>query len=478
MSTGNNGDLVQDLVEGRLSRREFIARALALGLSFSAISAILAACGKGGSTGAIPTAAQGSGSAGTAAATAGAGAATAAVAPEGEILIWDRAGDLYQVMDAAIPAFNKKYPKIKVKHQPVETTKVSRTLISGVGVPDGAFIEDENLGTIAPQLYDITDWIQPYVKDLVGYKVRVNTHDGRIKGIPYDVDPGLLYYRADILDQYGVKIDDIKTYDDLIAAAKQLRTKNPSLKPIRIENDPALIVLWVAMFANQQGTSYIDAEGNLKIDSEPFLNIMRFLKNTLDAGVASRVNLFTPGDVAAADRGIQVFAPYAIWYNYGIGNLFKTSKGKWRATRLPAWQAGGTQAASMGGSSFVIPQKAKSPQLAWLYYQYMMLSPEGIKAAFGPNKIYAQGIDTLLPSYKPAYDTKLMGDPKGLGGQNLWELATSVAADIPENYYFPKWYSQMGGIFGANVQRLYDGKLSPEDVLKNSAADIKSKLMR
>jgi len=281
-----------------------------------------------------------------------------------------------------------------------------------------------------------------------------------------------------LLEANGIKIEDIKTYDDMIEAAKTLKGKNPTMKPIRIENDPGLIVLWCAMFANQQGTNYVDDKGNLTIDSPEFLNIMTWLKGVVDAGVGSRVNLFTPDDIAASDKDVQVFVPFAIWYNYGIGNLFKTSKGKWRATRLPAWKAGGSTAASMGGSSFVIPTKAKNPFLAWLFYEYMMLNPEGYKAAFGTNKIYATGIDTLLPSYKPAYTSQLMGNPASLGGQNLWELATGVAADIPQNFTFPTWYNQMNTIFGANVQRLYDGRLAPQDVLTQSANDIKSKLMR
>lgn len=401
-----------------------------------------------------------------------------AVAPEGEITIWDRAGDLFQVMDAAIPAFNKKYPKIKINHQPVETSKIPPTLTAGVGVPDGAFIEDEWLGVISEQLTDITQWIQPYLKDLVPYKVRVNTHDGKIQGIPYDVDPAMLFYRADILDKNGIKIEDVKTYDDIITVAKALKAKDSKLKPIRIENTPALIILWVSMFANQQGTSYINEKGDLQIDSDKFLTVMNWLKKTIDEGVASRVGFASPEDIAASDQDVQVFAPWAIWYNYEVGNLFKDSKGKWRATRLPAWTAGGNTAASMGGSSFIIPAKASHPELAWLWYEFTMLSADGTAAAFGPNAIYAKGIDTLLPSYKPAYATKLMADPAGLGGQDLWTLATSVAKDIPENYYFPKWYINMADIFGANVQSMYDGQLTPADTLKKSSDEIKAKLMR
>ena len=37
--------------------------------------------------------------------------------PKGEILIWDPPGDLFQVAEAAIPAFNTKYPDIVVRHE-------------------------------------------------------------------------------------------------------------------------------------------------------------------------------------------------------------------------------------------------------------------------------------------------------------------------------------------------------------------------
>jgi len=461
---------VVDRIDAAITRRD-VLQLIGLGVG----GAVVAACVPTG-TAPTPSAAQ---------ATAGASpsvgpSATPVVTPvpQGEIVIWDRAGDLFQVAESAIPAFNRKYPDITVKHEAIETSKLAPTLTTGVGVPDGAFIEDDGLGPILEHLHDLTDWIQPYVSDLVPYKVRAASRDGRIVGIPYDVDPGLLYYREDILSKHGMSIDTIATYDDLIAAARELKAKDPNLKPIRVENVPILIVLWTGMFANQQGGSYIDASGELTIENDLFLRVLKFYKQVVDEGLASRVDVFSPGDIAANDRDLQVFVPYAIWYNYGIGSLFKESKGKFRAAELPAWEPGGGRAASMGGSSFIIPAKATNPELAWLYYEFMMFSEEGYKAYYGPSKIYPNGIDTLLPAYLPAYGTALMKPPASLGGQDLWALATDVAAQIPDTYYYPTWFGQMADIFGANVQRLYDGKMSPEEVLQKSAADIRSKLMR
>lgn len=458
-----------DRIDAAITRR-ILLRLMALGVVGVMVSACLQAA---------PAATPSPSAAPTDSAAASSSASPSATpVPEGEIVIWDRAGDLFQVAESAIPAFNKKYPNIKVTHEAVETSKLAPALTTGVGVPDGAFIEDDGLGSISQHLTDLTDWIQPYVPDLVPYKVRAASRDGRIVGIPYDVDPGLLYYREDILTKHGLSINGVETYDDLIALARELKEKDPSLKPIRIENVPILIVLWTGMFANQQGGSYIDASGELTIENDTFLKILRFYKQVVDEGLASRQDVFSPGDIAANDKDVQVFVPYAIWYNYGIGSLFKESKGKFRATQLPAWEPGGGRAASMGGSSFIIPAKAKNPELAWLYYEFMMFSEEGYRAYYGPSKIYPKGIDTLLPAFQPAYATPLMEPPASLGEQDLWTLATDVAADIPDTYYYPTWFGQMADIFGANVQRLYDGKMTPEEVLEKSAADIRSKLMR
>lgn len=111
-------------------------------------------------------------------------------ATEGTVTIWD----LYQVFDATITSFNKKYPKIQVKHVSVDVdAKLPTTLNTGVNVPDGVFYEDNNLPVLASHYYDITDWIQPYTKDIVPFKLRVNTYNNRIVGIPCDLDPGLLF---------------------------------------------------------------------------------------------------------------------------------------------------------------------------------------------------------------------------------------------------------------------------------------------
>jgi len=408
------------------------------------------------------------------------GSASSGSANSGTVTIWDRSGDLYQIFDACISSFNKKYPNIKVKHVTVDVdSKLPSTLITGVNVPDGAFYEDNNTPVLSEHYLDITDWMQPYTSQCVPFKIAVNTYQGRIKGIPCDLDPGLMYYRADILEQQGIDPTTIKIYSDLITVAQTLQQKlGPKVKPIHLELDPGNSQMWVNMFANQQGQGMVDSSGNLQINSQPYLNALKWIQEVAQKGLGTHVTLFSTDHIAAWENGQELFIPYAIWAVYGLDLLIKKTRGKWKAMPLPAWTAGGNRGAVMGGSSFIIPKKAKNPHLAWLWYEHLMFSSEGYRAVFGKNKVYPNGIETLLPSYQPALKTQLTGNVDALGGQNLWDVATSTIPQISNNWSYPVWYNSAAQYFGTNIQKMIQGQMTPQQVLDVSTQQIQSKLIK
>lgn len=221
----------------------------------------------------------------------------------------------------------------------------------------------------------------------------------------------------------------------------------------------------------------VDANGKLQINSQPYLNIMNFLKQVSSENLGTRAVYLSPDDIAAVESNRIAFLPWAVWAVYGPDLLFKKTKGKWRAMALPAWTKGGTRGAVMGGSSFIIPKKAQNPHLAWLFFEHLVFSKEGYAAVYGPNKIYPGGLNTSIPSYLPALQTQLYQNPDGLDGQNLWKTVTDTVKDIPGNFYTAPWYNQAIPYFGTNVQRLLDGKMTPQQVLQQSASDIQTKLI-
>jgi lactose/L-arabinose transport system substrate-binding protein len=456
-------DHVPSLTPPPLSRRALLRGAGAAAVLASGVAAVSSGCAPGSSSTSKPLAGP-----------------SVTTAPSGEITIWDRTGDLYKVFDKAIASFTAKYPKVKVNHLAVDiNAKLPATLISGADVPDGAFYDDALVTGVAPHLQDLTALIAPYRGDIAPYKLGVVTVGGKVVAVPWDLDPGLLFYREDVLSQAGVDPASLTTYDALTAAAHTVQAKFPTSKPIHLENDQFLAQLWIDMFANQQGGAMVDAAGKLAIDSDPYRRALTWLNTVRADGVGTLAKYTQPTDLQTQDAGTQVFVPWAQWFVFAPQQLLKTSKGKWRATALPAWQAGGHRSGVMGGSSFVIPAKAKNPGLAWRLYEHMVFSKEGYTTVYGPNDVYPGGLNTSVPSYLPALspDSPLFKPIAELGGQDLWKVAVDAARQVPGGYTIPVWWGKAVDYFGVNVQKMLAGQMSVEDVLSTSATQIQKNLI-
>ncbi len=400
--------------------------------------------------------------------------------PSGEITIWDRSGDLFEVFDEAIADFNEKYPDVKVNHEAVDIdAKLQNTLITGTDVPDGVFLDDAKIAGFSDYLWDLSDVLAPYSADIAPQKLDVNTVDGGIYGVPFDSNPGLLYYNATALEAAGVDASTITTYDELLDAARAYKRAVPSAAPIHLEQSPFLGQLQLEMYASQLGTSLADADGQLRLDSPEYEQILGYLDTVQKEGLGTRAEYLGPTDIAELENGNQVFYPWAIWFDFAPQQLLTETQGDWRAMPLPAWEDGGARSGAMGGSSFAIPKDAANPELAALFYSFLMFDEAGYSAVWGPNSVYPEGLNTSIPSYLPAADpsTPLFEPVPALGDQDLWAVATEAGAEIPASVPTPSWWAGAVDYLGTNIQRMLDGELTPSQVLEQSSDEIQTNLI-
>jgi lactose/L-arabinose transport system substrate-binding protein len=400
--------------------------------------------------------------------------------PKGEITIWDRSGDLFKVFDAAIADFNKVYPDITVHHEAVDIdAKLQNTLITGTDVPDGVFLDDAKVGGYADYLWNLKDVLAPYSKDIAKQKIDVNTVKGGIYGVPFDLDPGLLFYNEKALTAAGIDPTSIATYDDLVAAAKKYQAYKPGSKPIHLEQSAFLGQLQLEMYASQLGTSLADADGKLRLDSPEYKQILGWLDQVQKQGLGTRAEYLSPSDVGALDSGDEVFYPWSIWFDFAPQQQLTATKGDWRAMPLPAWKDGGARSGAMGGSSFVLPKEGKNSQLAWLFYKFLMYDKAGYTAVYGPNDVYPGGLNTSIPAYEPAAnpDNPLFAPIEAMGNQDLWSTAIEAGKEIPGGAPLPTWWAGAVDYLGNNIQKMLDGTLSPDQVIEQSSKDIQTNLI-
>lgn len=451
-----------DMQPRGLSRRDLL-KILGIAGAGTAGAAVLGACTPGAST-ASKTLTN----------------APASATVKGSATLWFRDDDLLKVFKTVVPTFNAKYPEVHLKLVGVDVDKkLPPALISGTGLPDGSFYADGSVGAQADHLYDLSSLMAKYTSDTVQYKLDINTVKGKLVGIPWDTDPGLLYYRDDILSAAKVDPTQLTSYEALLDAARAVKGKNPNARPIPLEQDPNLGMQWLMMLINQQqGTGLVDANGKLTIDTDAYRAALTWIKTVAEEGLGARCKFASTAQIAQADNGTISIVPWAIWFNFLIQSTFKKSVGKWRVAQLPSWTSGGARSGVMGGSSFVIPAKAANAQLAWLFYEHAIYSPEGFKQVFGTNTVYPNGLNTALPAVKSALSgPSLFKLLPGLGNTSLWDVASKASLAIPPGYHIPTWFDQAANYLGSNLQKLMDGKMSVDDVIEHSASDIKTNLV-
>jgi ABC-type glycerol-3-phosphate transport system substrate-binding protein len=174
-----------------------------------------------------------------------------------------------------------------------------------------------------------------------------------------------------------------------------------------------------------------------------------------------------------------VFYPWAIWFSFAPQQQLPKTSGDWRAMPLPAWEAGGARSGAMGGSSFVLPKSAKNSGLAWLFYEFLMFDEAGYSAVWGPSEVYPQGLNTSIPSYRPAADPgqPLFEPVEALGGQDLWATAIEAGNQIPAGAAIPTWWAGAVDYLGNDLQRMLDGDLTPDQVIDQASQNIQKNLV-
>jgi lactose/L-arabinose transport system substrate-binding protein len=84
-----------------------------------------------------------------------------------------------------------------------------------------------------------------------------------------------------------------------------------------------------------------------------------------------------------------------------------------------------------------------------------------------------------VPSFQPALDpAKPLFEPiEALGGQDLWKVAVEAAATIPAAAPIPWWWARSVDYLGNDLQRLMEGKMTPDQVIAESGEKIQRNLI-
>ncbi|MBA5851446.1 extracellular solute-binding protein [Clostridium sp. cel8] len=320
-------------------------------------------------------------------------------------------------------------------------------------------VNDEDLDYVLDNyksdILNLKSRVSSYKGSILSNKIYNATVNGNIYAMPWDVLPELIVYRRDIFKTNDVNPDDIKTWQDYIEIGNKLKEKTGMNFMVNCKSDSNLNMI----LANQLGTSYFNSDKELDFKSGKWTKIFDLEKelynNNLIVNVDSDDKLLS----MAKDGDILTFiaTPYLA---YDLMNTMK-SDDIWGVMKLPAFEPGGNESVSVGGTNLVINKNSDNVDL----------SSEFIKFILTDDKLQIDLLNNYgrIPVYKNAYYFKDINRFVNYYNNNIWKLfidSQMQSFNIKYTKYFPEVKDKINAILSPDNLKSKDKKDLVSDITK------------
>jgi len=458
--------LVHTFTQGAISRRTFVSRALALGLSMSAVETVLAACGGSGNAGSSgPTTVNFTTWGGT-----------------GQYAHWR---DLIAANDPAIKDIHL-HVTVGGQGDTDVAAKLRLALSSGKNIPDviqlnrtglAEFASSGQIATLDDVYASIKNDIYPGALDLVSYQ-------GKSYAIPYEVKSKIFFYRADLFDQANIKVENIHSIDDFINAGKELHGKFPKAYILNLGPQPA--GYWLGELLSAYPDALMaDTSGNYQVTKHPaFADSFQFLKQLYDSKIALPIDDWSNDWQQSFNTQTIAGSLIGNWMKFFLPGFAPQQKGLWKLAPWPQFSPLKDQryGAEGGGSIYVFPVRAPHSQQAITLFSHMFLTVKSSTTIF-----QSGGTPPVFNSAKSQVESILSQRPAGIADKD-WNATPQVffgnsyieTEFQTYNYVKPFNYDPQAakefGILNLWLQKYVSGKVPLTQALAGAENDMKTQI--
>lgn len=288
---------------------------------------------------------------------------------------------------AIVDRYHRDHPNVVVKLSEVggTTDSASKLLAADKAddTPDVVQVEYRGLPAlvVAGVVEDLTERVAGARAGIDPAIWALGTINAKVYGVPQDIGPMMLTYRADLFAEYGVKVPT--TWAEYARAAEQIRAKDPGAY---IASFSATQLEFFAAHAAQAGAAWWRTEGDawrVGIGSEPSLRTADFWQDLVDRDLVKVEPLLTPEWNAQVNSGKILSWAAAAWAPSVIYSVAPGTAGKWAAAPLPQWTPGDARVPFLGGSAYLVPAKSRHAAEAAAFAAWLGASDEGAKLLLG-----------------------------------------------------------------------------------------------
>lgn len=337
--------------------------------------------------------------------------------------------------ESVIDRFNETHDDVHVEFTdtPTGAAGTNSMLYNSVragNAPDVATMETNIAAQFALDgvLLDITEDITPAVREaMLPQAFDLTTFDGRTYGLALDIEPMMMYYRADLFEKYGIEVPT--TWADYRAAAEQLAAQDPDVHIGSFFTNGAA---HMASYVWQTGDPWFSADDDgweVGMTGAGSQRVAEYWQGMVDDDL---VKVLSDGgqewSAAVANDKIATFLVGA-WGGGALMGSMPGSAGAWRVAPLPYWEDQGPSTGTQGGSAFGIPVGSEHPDEALELIEWMITDEAAMRAriATGTSSMYPAVTDLV----KIGRETL---DASYFGGQDIYGVFEEAAATVPTDW--------------------------------------------
>ena len=255
------------------------------------------------------------------------------------------------------------------------------------------------------------------------------TSRGRIFGLPHDVHPMMLAYRADIFEEAGIDLSKVETWDEFAE----------TVRPLVGDRDgdgitDYVISIWstgafrdqLEALLLQAGGALFDENDQMRINTEVNARVLSTLVSWMvgPGRIAIDAPEFDPQGNQMRLDGRVIAALMPDW----LGGVWEQDmpglSGKMRLMPLPAWEPGGRRTSVWGGTMLGIPKTTEDFDNSWAFATHLYLSEELAEGLYKNNYI--------ISPVKEYWDRSFYDEPvEFFGGQPVGRLYINLAPQVP-----------------------------------------------
>jgi multiple sugar transport system substrate-binding protein len=353
-------------------------------------------------------------------------------------------------------------------HDKILTEHAARTGRYDVVMMDvcwiGEFAKKKVVAPLDNQLKNAPQWFN--YKDIVpAYSKGLGVFNNKVYGIPSAGESAFIAYRKDLFEKYGYDPNSIKTYDDLLNAAKFFKGKEDGLYGISMRGRRGhhIVYGWFQTLypfggsVFEPGTTKVTINSPKSVQSlEYFVNLMKFAPTGIENFSHEEATTTFMQGKAAMWFDATALAP---WIEDKSKSVIAGQVGYIAPPSGPAGSA-----AAVAGWNLAMSSASKNQKAAWAFITYMTGQSKAVEY------VNSGGVVTRTSILNnPEFVKKYPYYPQIV--KSLDMANELVEKGIDWRPRIPEW-PKIGEILGLNASLALTNQLNAKDALKAAAKEI------